>query len=52
MIIFWEVLIRKDSQVTSRYIFYKNNIDFYTIVDVGVIPNPPLDKFFLLNYSL
>ena len=45
-------LIGKDSQVTSPYIFYKSNIVFDTITDGGVIPNPALDKFFLLNQLL
>ena len=52
MMIFWGVLIGKDSRVTSRYIFYKSNIVFDTIVDVGVIPNPALDNFFSLELPL
>ena len=52
MMIFWEVLIGKDSQVTSRYIFYKSNIVFDTIVNVGVIPKPAVYKFFLLDNPL
>ena len=47
MMTFWEVLIGKDSQVTSRCIFYKSNIVFDNIVDVGVIPNPAYDEFSL-----
>ena len=44
---FWEVLIGKYSQVTSRCIFYKSNIVFDTIVDVVVIPKPSYDEFSL-----
>ena len=51
-VFFGGVLIEKDSQVTSPYIFYKSSIAFDTIIDVGVIPNPALDKYFLLNYPL
>ena len=50
--IFWEVLIGKDNQVTLRYIFYKSNVVFDTIVDVGVIPNLALVNFFSLELPL
>ena len=46
MMIFFGILIRKDNQVTSRYISHKSNID------VGVIPNPALDIFFSLELLL
>ena len=52
MIIFWEVLIGKDNQVTSRYIFYRSKVVFDTIVDVGLIPNLALVKFFSLELPL
>ena len=52
MMIFYGLLIAKGSQVTSHYIFSKSSIVFDTVVDVGVILNPVLNKFFHLSYPL
>lgn len=46
------LLIEKDSQVTSHYIFCKSNMPtFNAIFDVGVIPSSVLHIFFL-NYPI
>ena len=36
----------------TYYIIYKTNTIFDTSVDAGVIPNPALDRTFLLMYPL
>ena len=42
------LIIEKDSQVTSHYIFCKSNMPtFNAIFDVGVIPSSVLHIFFL-----
>ena len=46
------LIIEKDSQVTSHYIFCKSNMPtFNAIFDVGVIPSSVLHIFFL-NYPI
>ena len=49
MIIFYEVLTGKGSQVASHYLHDTILTAFDIIVNDGVIPKPAFDNFFLLS---